>query len=174
MDRASQRAVLEQLTMLDEMAAQAGAALPPSVARTQVRRITRGWRELLAAHQPTNRGRCPVCSGWLLRRKWPCRVWMAAHQQLIGDPYDSEPPETPVRAATRRRREVEVVARRAGDHSDENDQPEPADLPVPSMRTEPQTGQPQLGPNGSRIHRAAVIERRPTVPGARLARHPRS
>lgn len=148
-DRGSRRAVLERLTALDDM-----AALP--TARAQIRQITEGWRTLLAAHQPTDRGRCPRCSGWLRNRKWPCQVWITAHNQLIGDGQVEQASAPPPRGSVRRPRDVEVVPRQAGPRDDAR---EPA--VVPRMRAETQPVLPA-------IHRAAVIER-PILPRPRLS-----
>ncbi len=70
------------------MAVRAGASLPAPLARWHIQNITDGWRELLVQHQPDPTGRCPVCSGWLRRRRWPCNVWITAHRHLIGDNAD--------------------------------------------------------------------------------------
>jgi len=49
------------------------------------------WRRLLTAHHPTNRdGRCPRCRGWWRRRRWPCRVWTAAHAVLVSLQHPAE------------------------------------------------------------------------------------
>jgi hypothetical protein len=87
-DRRVRRAVLERLAAVEEMTARAGATLSAPLARRHIRTITGGWRELLAQHQPDSTGRCPVCSGWLRRRRWPCEVWVTAHRHLIGDNTD--------------------------------------------------------------------------------------
>ncbi|MGH3899404.1 MAG: hypothetical protein ACRDTA_14420 [Pseudonocardiaceae bacterium] len=111
MDRRVRRAVLEKLAAVEEMAAR---ALSGPVARKHIRTITDGWRELLVQHQPDTTGRCPVCSGWLRRRRWPCEVWVTAHRHLIGDGVD--PVERPVRKSHpfRRPRQVLVVPRQLG------------------------------------------------------------
>ncbi|MFY9805937.1 MAG: hypothetical protein WCC38_11030 [Pseudonocardiaceae bacterium] len=85
MDSRVRRAVLERLAAVEEMAARAGATLSAPLARRHIQTITDGWRELLVQHQPNPTGRCPVCSGWLRRRRWPCEVWVTAHRHLIGD-----------------------------------------------------------------------------------------
>ena len=85
MDRRVRRAVLERLAAVEAMAARAGATLSAPLARRHLQIITEGWRELLVQHQPDPTGRCPVCSGWLRRRRWPCDVWVTAHRHLIGD-----------------------------------------------------------------------------------------
>jgi hypothetical protein len=84
-DRSLRRAVLERLAAIEELALRAGSHLPVRVARTQFKTITDGWREVLLEHQPDRKDRCPVCSGWLRRRRWPCQVWVTAHHHLIGD-----------------------------------------------------------------------------------------
>lgn len=111
MDRWLRRAVLQRLAAVEEMATRAGAVLSVPVARKQIQTITDGWRELLIQHQPDATGRCPVCSGWLRRRRWPCEVWVTAHRHLIGD--GTEPSERPSRTSNpfRRPRQVLVVPR---------------------------------------------------------------
>jgi hypothetical protein len=84
-DRRVRRAVLERLAAVENMAMRASATLSAPLARRHIRIITDGWRELLVQHQPDPTGRCPVCSGWLRRRRWPCEVWVTAHRHLIGD-----------------------------------------------------------------------------------------
>jgi hypothetical protein len=84
-DSRVRRAVLERLAAVEEIAARAGATLSAPLARRHIQTITDGWRELLVQHQPDPSGRCPVCSGWLRRRRWPCEVWVTAHRHLIGD-----------------------------------------------------------------------------------------
>lgn len=78
-----QRAVWERLDMLDELATHADARSLVSVARTELPRLTDGWRSLLAAHEPDARGRCPQCSGPWRARSGPCAVWRAAHDSLV-------------------------------------------------------------------------------------------
>ncbi|MGH3786159.1 MAG: hypothetical protein ACRDRG_06305 [Pseudonocardiaceae bacterium] len=94
MDRRVRRAVLQRLAAVEELAGQAAMLSAPS-ARRHIRTITDGWRELLIQHQPDATGRCPVCSGWLRRRRWPCEVWVTAHRHLIGD--STEPFDRPAR-----------------------------------------------------------------------------
>ena len=162
MDRAFRRAVLERLTVLDEMVEQPGADLTAPLARTELRRIAGGWRDLLRKHQPDPAGRCPVCSGWLRRRKWPCEVWITAHRQLIGDAADVTQQRPALGGAFRRPRDVEVVARsRPPDDADSV-----ADVQIPSARGLLPEGDPV------RIHRAAVTARPPTMPLPRLVRRP--
>lgn len=56
------RAVWERLDLLDELADRADASSLASVVRTEMPRLTSGWRALLAAHAPDDKGRCPECS----------------------------------------------------------------------------------------------------------------
>lgn len=77
------QAVWERLDMLDELASRADAGSLLSVARTELPRLTDGWRALLAAHEPDSRGRCPECSGRWRSRAAPCTVWRAAHDHLV-------------------------------------------------------------------------------------------
>ncbi|MCA1655049.1 MAG: hypothetical protein LC635_00950 [Pseudonocardiaceae bacterium] len=40
---------------------------------------------LLTAHRADPDGRCEACRRGIRARRWPCQVWRAAHQQLIGE-----------------------------------------------------------------------------------------
>lgn len=155
MDRRVRRAVLDHLAQLDEMAKEAGATLPVPVAREQLRHITDSWRELLAAHQPTASDRCPVCKGWLRHRRWPCQVWLTAHQRLIGGVPDSPPlgAAGARRNPFRRPRRVEVLPRDGAQRPQHPETPEQA--PEPSAPP---------------IHRSAVVERQPARFRGRLGR----
>jgi hypothetical protein len=110
-DRRVRRAVLEKLAAVEELAARASAALSVPVARKHIQTITDGWRELLVQHQPDSTGRCPVCSGWLRRRRWPCEVWTTAHRHLIGDGTDPVERYSRKSHPFRRPRQVLVVPR---------------------------------------------------------------
>lgn len=154
MDRAFRRAVLERLTVLDDMVEHRADELPAPPARTEFRRIAGGWRDLLTEHHPDSAGRCPVCSGWLRRRKWPCQVWITAHQQLIGDASDVTQQRPTLGGAFRRPRDVEIVAR---------SRPSAADA-VPDEQLQhishiPAARGPLPEHDPVRIHRAAVTER---------------
>ena len=87
------QAVWERLDMLDELASKADAGSLLSVARTELPRLTDGWRALLAAHEPDPRGRCPECSSRWRPRSAPCTVWRAAHEHLVS--ADSLPAARP-------------------------------------------------------------------------------
>jgi len=168
-DHAFRRTVLERLRTVDGIVAHAGSALPVPLARTQIRRITEGWRELLTEHQPDAAGRCPVCSGWWRRRKWPCQVWTTAQYQLIGDTSDERQPSRgtpqprpPLGSSCPRPRQVEIIDRRVGGA------PERAHVDPPLRRPATPAKRETV-----RIHRASVVERYPTVPRPRLARRSR-
>lgn len=172
MDRAFRRAVLERLTVLDEIVEQPETDLPAPLARAELRRITGGWRDLLSQHQPDAAGRCPVCSGWLRRRKWPCQVWITAHQQLLGDTSDDQPGRAALGSAFRRPRDVEIVARQPDRAPGERapGEHEAAQRTAPYV---PASRAPLSDQDTARIHRAAVIERHPTMPRARFGRRSR-
>lgn len=77
------QAVWERLDMLDELASSADNGSLLSVARSELPRLTHGWRALLASHAPDPRGRCPECSSRWRPRAALCSVWQAAHQHLV-------------------------------------------------------------------------------------------
>ena len=181
-DRVFRRAVRERLRALDGIAEHTGLDLPVPMARTQIRRITKGWRELLSEHEPDAMGRCPVCSGWWWRRKWPCQVWAIAYYQLINDTPE-EPqssPEAPRLRSSRgssfpRLRGVEIIDRRMGAIAGRPRVDFPTRVNFRSRR--PVT---PSKPKTVQIHRAVVveqyptaIEQYPTVPRPRLAPSPR-
>jgi hypothetical protein len=84
------QAVWERLDMLDELASSADNGSLLSVARSELPRLTHGWRALLAAHVPDPRGRCPECSSHWRSRATSCSVWRAAHQHLVPAEASSE------------------------------------------------------------------------------------
>ena len=77
------QAVWERLDLLDELATNADARSLVSVARTELPRLTDGWRTLLEQHNPDERGHCPTCSSRWRPQKAPCSVWQAAHEHLV-------------------------------------------------------------------------------------------
>jgi hypothetical protein len=77
------QAVWDRLDMLDELASSADNGSLLSVARSELPRLTYGWRALLATHAPDPRGRCPECSSRWRPRASPCSVWQAAHEHLV-------------------------------------------------------------------------------------------
>jgi hypothetical protein len=83
-DDALRRAVLRQLDSVDEAAGAADPSVLVPVARTELRRLADGWRRLLTAHKADRDGRCAGCRPRIRARRWPCQVWRAAHEQLIG------------------------------------------------------------------------------------------
>lgn len=90
------QAVWERLDLLDELATHADARSLVSVARTELPRLTDGWRALLVAHEPDDKGNCPSCSSRWRAAKAPCSIWQAAHQHLIAN--DSTAPRARVAA----------------------------------------------------------------------------
>ena len=77
------QAVWERLDMLDELASSADNGSLLSVARSELPRLTHGWRALLASHAPDSRGRCPECSSRWRPHAALCSVWRAAHEYLV-------------------------------------------------------------------------------------------
>ena len=77
------RAVWERLDLLDELAERADSRSLASVVRTEMPRLTSGWRAVLAAHEADERGRCPECSTRWHPRPAPCSVWRNAHELLV-------------------------------------------------------------------------------------------
>ncbi|QRP45954.1 hypothetical protein [Amycolatopsis sp. FDAARGOS 1241] len=76
-------AVWERLDMLSDLANRADAQSLVSVARSELPRLTEGWRAMLQAHEPDERGDCPTCSTRWHRCKAPCSVWQVAHEHLV-------------------------------------------------------------------------------------------
>ncbi|TVT50637.1 hypothetical protein FNH05_15655 [Amycolatopsis rhizosphaerae] len=76
-------AVWERLDMLADLANRADSESLVSVARSELPRLTEGWRAMLSAHEPDERGDCPTCSTRWHRCKAPCSVWQVAHEHLV-------------------------------------------------------------------------------------------
>ncbi|MGH8572675.1 MAG: hypothetical protein ACREX8_08880 [Gammaproteobacteria bacterium] len=114
MNRSLRRAVLERLAAVEEMAVRASSHLSARPARAHLKTIMDGWRELLIEHQPDLKGRCPVCSGRLRRRRWPCQIWMTAHEHLVGDGPEPTRPSARKSALFHGPRQVEVIPRQGG------------------------------------------------------------
>ncbi len=145
------RAVLDRLTMLDDLAGRpdAGSVLPE-----EIRRVTDGLRELLIEHEPDAGGRCLVCSGVLRRRRWPCPVWVAAHHYLIGEGLPHQQRRRPLRTPFRGARDVQVIPRTSPVAMQE----------VPGAAAQARSAAP-------RIHRATVAERPVPLPPSRAGHH---
>ncbi|MGH3796237.1 MAG: hypothetical protein ACRDSP_15245 [Pseudonocardiaceae bacterium] len=178
MDRSLRRAVLERLAAVEEMAVRTGSHLSVRATRTQLRSITGGWRELLLEHQPDLKGRCPVCSGWLRRRRWPCQVWVTAHEHLIGDGSEQTRSTTRKSTSFRLPRRVEVIPRQleapaAADHTGDAKHAGPEQ----NVAEQVVAGRTLMGserharqapPEGIEIHRVPVTEHPPaTMPRTR-------
>lgn len=78
-----QNAVWERLDLLSDLAERADDQSLISVARSELPRLTEGWRALLAEHEPDNRGNCPACSSRWRQQRSPCSVWRAAYEHLV-------------------------------------------------------------------------------------------
>lgn len=93
-------AVWERLDMLSDLANRADAQSLVSVARSELPRLTEGWRAMLLAHEPDERGDCPTCSTRWHRCKAPCSVWQVAHEHLVaGGLAPQQPVRRPLQAA---------------------------------------------------------------------------
>lgn len=84
-DEKLRAAVLRRLAALDDLARHGAADELLPLARTELHRLTDGWRLLLTVHQPDADDRCRACPARLRGRRWPCRVWTMAYQHLIED-----------------------------------------------------------------------------------------
>lgn len=165
MEQRLRRMVLRRLESLGEQAACAEPAQLVTLARTEIQRLTEGWRQLLANHQPDEEGRCQHCSGWIKRRRWPCQVWLAAHHHLIGEASWSKPRKKARVGSFARRNPTIVVPRQRPRQLGVS--PMAAITAVPSLpdamaRSRPHAmagthAAPQFGHAG--IHRAAVVDR---------------
>jgi len=85
--------------MLADLATRADAQSLVSVARSELPRLTEGWRAMLEKHEPDERGDCPTCSTRWHRCKAPCSVWQVAHEHLVAGGLA---PQRDLRRATRR------------------------------------------------------------------------
>ena len=81
----TRQAVLNRLAAVDQVADQADPAKLLPLARTELHRLADSWRRLLAAHTASPDGRCEACRAGNRALRWPCHVWRAAHEQLIGE-----------------------------------------------------------------------------------------
>ncbi|MFC0438976.1 hypothetical protein [Kutzneria buriramensis] len=101
-DDGMRRAVLRRLAALDQAAEQTSAGTLAPLARAELQRLADGWRLLLEVHTADEDGRCRACPGRLRKRRWPCKVWLLAHQHLIGDGAPQPRPRSGVRNPFRR------------------------------------------------------------------------
>jgi hypothetical protein len=76
-------AVWERLDMLNELATRADEPSLLSVARSELPKLTEGWRVVLADHEPDAKGNCPTCSSRWRQQSSPCPVWRAAYEHLV-------------------------------------------------------------------------------------------
>ncbi|MCP2254352.1 hypothetical protein LY13_003119 [Prauserella aidingensis] len=85
-------AVWERLDMLSDLADRADEPSLVSVARSELPRLTDGWRAMLLSHEPDDGGHCPTCSTRWHRVKAPCTVWQVAHEHLVAGGLAPEQP----------------------------------------------------------------------------------
>jgi hypothetical protein len=76
-------AVYDWLNRLDMLVAETDHPTFRTLAQGELVRLTAAWRALLAEHEADEEGRCPQCSGWRRRKKFPCSGWLSAHNQLV-------------------------------------------------------------------------------------------
>jgi hypothetical protein len=76
-------AVYDWLNRLDRLLVETDVPTFRTLAEGELGRLTGAWRTLLAEHEADGEGRCPQCSGWRRRRRFPCSVWLSAHDQLV-------------------------------------------------------------------------------------------
>ncbi|MGH3625294.1 MAG: hypothetical protein ACRDQ5_26500 [Sciscionella sp.] len=76
-------AVWERLDLLSDLVERADDQSLISVARSELPRLTEGWRTLLAEHEPDSRGNCPGCFSRWRQQRSPCSVWRAAYEHLV-------------------------------------------------------------------------------------------
>ncbi|MBB3049577.1 hypothetical protein FHS23_000572 [Prauserella isguenensis] len=93
-------AVWERLDMLSDLADRADEPSLVSVARSELPRLTDGWRAMLRSHEPDDGGHCPTCSTRWHRVKAPCTVWQVAHEHLVAGGLA---PEQPTKRKLRRK-----------------------------------------------------------------------
>ena len=167
MEQRLRRAVLDKLEGLGETADYIEPDQLASLARSEIRRLTDGWRNLLVTHQPDDNGRCPQCSGWIKRRRWPCPVWLAAHQHLIGEGLGHRDRRYPLRNPFTRCKQMVVIRRRLEREAGGTDPLGATDGPhgrvwrIPKQQSSPAiatTAGGRLETSSERIYRAAVVE----------------
>ncbi|QFU85314.1 hypothetical protein [Amycolatopsis sp. YIM 10] len=110
-------AVWERLDMLSDLANRADAQSLVSVARSELPRLTEGWRAMLRAHEPDERGDCPTCSTRWHRCKAPCSVWQVAHEHLVAGGLATQPDVKGRRAVPAQSRTVPAPTRTPGRHA---------------------------------------------------------
>src|SRR5690625_4042369 len=76
-------AVWERLDVLTELANRADAPARLAVARSELPRLTEGWRTLLTAHESDEQGNCRECSSLRRQKEAPCTVWRTAYEHLV-------------------------------------------------------------------------------------------
>ncbi|WP_253858856.1 hypothetical protein [Prauserella alba] len=126
-------AVWERLDMLSDLADRADEPSLVSVARSELPRLTDGWRVMLRSHEPDDGGHCPTCSTRWRRVKAPCTVWQVAHEHLVAGGLAPEQPSkrklrrkgapahasahSPSAASPRRSEEPAAIPEQTGRHA---------------------------------------------------------
>ncbi|MEB3368219.1 hypothetical protein [Saccharopolyspora mangrovi] len=167
-DTALRKAVLDRLDTLDRAMGEGAPEVLLPIARSELYRLTEALRTLLADHEPGRDGRCPSCRGTLRGRPWPCKVWQAAHHQLITERSASEERRGKLRRQARshpRRPEPEVAVIAEPIVSETGTGPSDWDTDEfirPDLTTVPASPPPLTGrleTDHQKIYRAAVVER---------------
>ncbi|WP_307870417.1 hypothetical protein [Saccharopolyspora endophytica] len=168
-DTALRKAVLDRLDALDRVMGEDAPEVLLPIARTELYRFTEALRNLLDDHEPDSDGRCPTCRGTLRRRPWPCKVWQAAHHQLITERSGSSERRARLRRQTRSHlpRNPEPAVAVIPEPIVSATGPGPSDWDTdefirPDLTTAPTAPPPlaeRLETDHSRIYRAAVVER---------------
>ncbi|TWF92737.1 hypothetical protein FHU35_1619 [Saccharopolyspora dendranthemae] len=167
-DTALRKAVLDRLDALDRAVDEDAPEVLLPIARSELYRFTEALKTLLDDHEPDSDGRCPSCRGTLRRRPWPCKVWQAAHHQLITERSGSperrsrlrrqtrpHPPHTPEPVAVIS--EPIVSATGPGPSDWDTDEFIRPDLTTVSASPPPLVEQQEA--EHGKIYRAAVVER---------------
>lgn len=80
-----EQAVIDRLDLLDRLVADADVTSLATAASSEITKLTSAWRAVLNQHQPDARSRCTQCIGWRRGRRFPCPMWIAAHEHLIAN-----------------------------------------------------------------------------------------
>ena len=143
-DDGMRRAVMRRLALLDQAAERGDAGSLVPLARTELQRLAGGWRLLLEVHTADEDGRCRACPGRWRKRRWPCKVWLLAHQHLIGEgsqqPRRSGGMRNPFRRRGRHSKPTGVAVQGVRTRG------LPPDVPPPELLTEITTEIPVLPP----------------------------